>query len=128
MPRAAPVASVKASDYRALCNGTNDDTAAIQAAVDTISVVAGGVESNPPYPRSAATVELPKRNASAGGFPMTSSSYEPICTIQDTAVDGNVALGAVTDLTTTSLTVTEIALSRATTGGGTISCSLTQNK
>jgi hypothetical protein len=37
-------------------------------------------------------------------------------------------LGAVTDLTTTSLTVTEIALSTATTGGGTINCSLTQNK
>jgi Pectate lyase superfamily protein len=66
--------------------------------------------------------------SSAGGFPMTSSSYKPICTIQDTAVDGNVALGAVTDLTTTSLTVTEIALSTATTGGGTINCSLTQNK
>jgi hypothetical protein len=66
--------------------------------------------------------------SSAGGSPMTSNSYKPLCTIQNTAVDGNVALGAVTDLTTASLTVTEIALSTATTGGGTINCSLTQNK
>jgi hypothetical protein len=66
--------------------------------------------------------------SSAGGFPMTSSSYKPICTIQGTAVDGNVVLGAVTNLSPTSLTVTEIALSTATTGGGTINCSLTQNK
>jgi hypothetical protein len=68
------------------------------------------------------------RFASAGGFPMTSSSYKPICTIQGTAVDGNVVLGAVTSLTPTSLTITEIALSPATTGGGTINCSLTQDK
>ena len=66
--------------------------------------------------------------SSAGGFPMTSSSYKPICTIQGTAVDGNVVLGAVTTLTPTSLTITEIALSPATTGGGTINCSLTQDK
>jgi hypothetical protein len=66
--------------------------------------------------------------SSAGGFPMTSSSYKPICTIQGTAVDGNVVLGAVTSLTPTSLTITEIALSPATTGGGTINCSLTQDK
>ena len=66
--------------------------------------------------------------ASAGGFPMTSSSYKPICTIQGTAVNGSVVLGAVTNLTPASLTITEIALSPATTGGGTINCSLTQDK
>jgi Pectate lyase superfamily protein len=66
--------------------------------------------------------------SSVGGFPMTSSSYKPICTIQGTAVDGSVVLGAVTSLTATSLTITEIALSPATTGGGTINCSLTQDK
>jgi hypothetical protein len=66
--------------------------------------------------------------SAAGGFPMTSSSYKPICTIQGTAVDGNFVLGAVTKLTQTSLTITEIALSPATTGGGTINCSLTQDK
>ncbi len=66
--------------------------------------------------------------SSVGGFPMTSSSYKPICTIQGTAVDGNVVLGAVTSLTPTSLTITEIALSTATTGGGTINCSLTQDR
>ena len=66
--------------------------------------------------------------SAAGGHPMSSNSYKPICTIQGTAVDGNVVLGAVTDLTPTSLTITEIALSPATTGGGTINCSLTQDK
>jgi hypothetical protein len=66
--------------------------------------------------------------SSAGGFPMTSSSYKPICTIQGTAVNGNVVLGAVTNLTPTSLTITEIALSPATTGGGTINCSLIQDR
>ena len=55
-----PAASVKASDYGVQCNGIHDDTAAIQTAVDTATIVAGGVEIVPPYPRSGGTIQLPQ--------------------------------------------------------------------
>lgn len=61
----------------------------------------------------------------SGGVVMT-GSYLAICTLQGTAVSGNATLGAISALTATSLTIAEIALDNATTGGGSINCNLTQ--
>ena len=55
-----PSTTIKAAEYGALCNGTNDDTAAIQAAVNGLSVVSGGVGLAGPLPMGSGTVELPQ--------------------------------------------------------------------
>lgn len=55
-----PSTTIKAAEYGALCNGTNDDTAAIQAAVNGLSVVLGGVGLAGPLAMGAGTVELPQ--------------------------------------------------------------------
>lgn len=54
-----PSTTVKAAEYGALCNGGNDDTAAIQAAVDAQTVLSGGADLAP-IPIVPATVELPQ--------------------------------------------------------------------
>jgi hypothetical protein len=55
-----PGTTIKASEYGALCNGTHDDTAAIQAAVDGLSVVSGGVGLAGAQAMGPGTVELPQ--------------------------------------------------------------------
>jgi hypothetical protein len=55
-----PSTAIKAAEYGALCNGINDDTAAIQAAVNGLSVVSGGVGLAGPPAMGSGTVELPQ--------------------------------------------------------------------
>ena len=55
-----PSTTIKAADYGALCNGSNDDWPAIQAAAHAASIVSGGVETLPPLAMGAATIELPQ--------------------------------------------------------------------
>jgi hypothetical protein len=55
-----PSTAIKAAEYGALRNGINDDTAAIQAAVNGLSVVSGGVGLAGPPAMGSGTVELPQ--------------------------------------------------------------------
>jgi hypothetical protein len=55
-----PSTTIKAAEYGALCNGLNDDTAAIQAAVSAADVVSGGVGLAGGPAMGGGTVELPQ--------------------------------------------------------------------
>jgi hypothetical protein len=55
-----PSTTIKAAEYGALCNGSNDDWPAIQAAANAATTVSGGVEVVPPLAMGNATVELPQ--------------------------------------------------------------------
>lgn len=54
-----PHTTLKAADYGALCNGTNDDTAAIQDSVDALTAMVGILQT-PPQLMIPASVELPQ--------------------------------------------------------------------
>jgi hypothetical protein len=58
--QAMPSTTIKAADYGALCNGSNDDWPAIQAAANAATTISGGVETVPPLVMGAATIELPQ--------------------------------------------------------------------
>ena len=55
-----PSTTIKAADYGALCNGSNDDWPAIQAAANAATTISGGVETVPPLVMGKATIELPQ--------------------------------------------------------------------
>jgi parallel beta-helix repeat protein len=55
-----PSTTIKAAEYGALCNGNNDDTSAIQNAVDALASIGGGVEVVPPLAMAQGAVELPQ--------------------------------------------------------------------
>lgn len=62
---------------------------------------------------------------SAGGVAMT-GSYLATCQLFGTGVSSNATLGSISSFTSTSLTLPEIALDTVNTGGGGITCVLTQ--
>jgi hypothetical protein len=55
-----PIATIKAADYGALCNGQGDDYPAIQAAINAVVTAEGGYETGPPGLMGPGVVELPQ--------------------------------------------------------------------
>jgi hypothetical protein len=68
-----PQTTIKASEFGALCNGTNDDTAAIQKAMNVASNVVG-ITQAPPQLMVDGTVELPQGRCSISQ-PLVSMNY-----------------------------------------------------
>lgn len=75
-PSIMPETTVKAADYGAACDGTHDDTAAIQDAVNALTNVIG-ITQLPPQPLIQPAVELPQGRCVLSG-PITLLNYGSI--------------------------------------------------